>query len=621
VKKKATEKQQLAFFDGGEKAAIIKSATLTPEAERLLANFEALADRPESIEELRGLILNLAGRGRLTRQDSGEGSAEDLQTLLRSERERLIACGQFKGHVEAPDGALLTVPAGWIVAPMAALLAESLMNGRSVPDFQGGFPVLRLSAIRGNTVDFTESKAGAWTAAEAAQYVVKPGDFLIARGNGAIRLVGRGCTAGVSPSPVAFPDTMIRARMNPLIANIDWLRHIWASAVVRQQIETFARTTAGIFKVNQDHIHDVRLPLPPLAEQARIVAKVDELMALCDEMEARQAKQRVAAGRLNKAALGELTSAEGPEEFAASLQRVVGNFEALADKPESVAELRKALVDLASRGHLIKPDMRDQPVSIMLKQREVERRAIWEEREREKLVRQGKSLRGDKWKEAYEPAVAVLPEMLPDLPSTWAYMPIGLLGTDPFEPVQTGPFGAQLQASEFVSDGTPVIAVGNLTWNGFTRTGIYHITAEKAASLSRYDVQAGDLLFARSGATLGKVCVAPEYVRDWRMTGHILRVRLDARVITPALSALWLWASSSVKAQVLGTIRGGTRPGYNTSLLEEIVIPVPPMGQQMRILKELKHLMALCDTLEARIRAADEGARRLAESLVAELIA
>src|SRR5690606_14345149 len=135
---------------------------------------------------------------------------------------------------------------------------------------------------------------------------------------------------------------------------------------------------------------------------------------------------------------------------------------------------------------------------------------------------------------------------LPALPRSWSYEAIGLLGDDHFAPVQTGPFGAQLHSSEFVPSGVPVIAVGNLTGTGFTTEGLYFVTKTKAAQLNRYDVQAGDLLFARSGATLGKVCVAPEFVRGWRMTGHILRVRLDRRVIDPNLAALWLWAAAAV---------------------------------------------------------------------------
>ena len=130
---------------------------------------------------------------------------------------------------------------------------------------------------------------------------------------------------------------------------------------------------------------------------------------------------------------------------------------------------------------------------------------------------------------------------LPVLPAGWLWCQLGLRGEDPLNTVQTGPFGAQLHRTEFTTEGVPVIAVGNLTGIGFTRKGLYFVTEGKAKQLRRYDVQAGDLLFARSGATLGKVCVAPSYVNDWRMTGHILRARLNQAFVVPEIVAFALW--------------------------------------------------------------------------------
>lgn len=174
------------------------------------------------------------------------------------------------------------------------------------------------------------------------------------------------------------------------------------------------------------------------------------------------------------------------------------------------------------------------------------------------------------------------------LPESWSWERLGALGLAPDGAVQTGPFGAQLHSDEFVPAGVPVIAVGNLTGIGFTTDKLYHITPAKAAALARYDVQAGDLLFARSGATLGKVCVAPPEVRDWRMTGHILRARLAQDLIDPQLVAYALWGDPLVTQQVIGGIRGMTRPGYNTSLLEAIAIPVPPRDEQIEIVSRIR---------------------------------
>jgi type I restriction enzyme S subunit len=144
-----------------------------------------------------------------------------------------------------------------------------------------------------------------------------------------------------------------------------------------------------------------------------------------------------------------------------------------------------------------------------------------------------------------------------------------------------------------VSDGVPVIAVGNVTNAGFQREGLYFVTPSKAAELQRFNVEAGDVLFARSGATTGKVCVAPPEVRGWRMTGHILRLRLDANAIRPHLAMLALSGAPPVRAQVFGSIRGATRPGFNTGLLESVFVPIPPVPEQDAILGAIARLDVL----------------------------
>ncbi|MBD1540347.1 hypothetical protein HC749_19570 [Arthrobacter sp. S13_S34] len=156
--------------------------------------------------------------------------------------------------------------------PLGELLAMPLSNGRSVPTREGGFPVLRLTAIKQHGVDLQERKGGAWTASEARRFLVSEGDFLISRGNGSIRLVGRGSLVRHHPDPVAFPDTVIRARPNPEVISAEFLDHIWNSHGPRRQIESMARTTAGIYKVNQKQLALVQVPVPPLDVQSTIAA-------------------------------------------------------------------------------------------------------------------------------------------------------------------------------------------------------------------------------------------------------------------------------------------------------------------------------------------------------------
>jgi type I restriction enzyme, S subunit len=167
----------------------------------------------------------------------------------------------------------LDATAGEAIA-LGELLTARLANGKSVPTQDGGFPVLRLTALRGGRVDLTERKAGAWSADQAAPFLVQRGDFLIARGNGSLRLVGRGGLVIDDPDPVAYPDTLIRARLNASLVSPQFVALVWNAPAVRRQIENAARTTAGIYKVNQKDLAAVKVPVPSLADQERVVDAV-----------------------------------------------------------------------------------------------------------------------------------------------------------------------------------------------------------------------------------------------------------------------------------------------------------------------------------------------------------
>lgn len=174
----------------------------------------------------------------------------------------------------------------WPSVPLRDILATPLANGRSVPSRAGGFPVLRLTALRNGAIDLSERKEGAWTQEDAQRFLVREGDFLVSRGNGSLSLVGRGGLVEADPEPVAFPDTMIRVRPDRQRVEPRYLAHAWGSPAVRAQIERSARTTAGIYKINQAHLGSVAVPVPPLGEQRRVVEILEDHLSHLDAAEA-----------------------------------------------------------------------------------------------------------------------------------------------------------------------------------------------------------------------------------------------------------------------------------------------------------------------------------------------
>lgn len=216
------------------------------------------------------------------------------------------------------------LPDGWLWVSVEGLLALPLINGRSVKDRAGGFPVLRLSAFRNGVLDLAEQKEGDWTAEEAESWVVKEGDFFAARGNGSKHLVGIGALARNVSSTVAFPDTMIRLVLDTLVVRHDYFAQVWNSRVMRNQIEAAARTTAGIYKINQPHICGFGFPLPPFAEQAIIMERIAPALSQVDHQEAEitTALAKIAALRqaiLKKAFSGSLVPQDPADEPASAL--------------------------------------------------------------------------------------------------------------------------------------------------------------------------------------------------------------------------------------------------------------------------------------------------------------
>ena len=114
------------------------------------------------------------------------------------------------------------------------------------------------------------------------------------------------------------------------------------------------------------NLQSLPFPLPPLAEQHRIVAKVDELMGLCDRLEAARAGREAARDRLAAASLARL-NAPDPETFQADARFALDALPALTTRPDQIKHLRQTILNLAVRGKLVPQDPNDEPASELLK--------------------------------------------------------------------------------------------------------------------------------------------------------------------------------------------------------------------------------------------------------------
>jgi type I restriction enzyme, S subunit len=174
-----------------------------------------------------------------------------------------------------------TNPNGWEMLRLQDVLSMPLRNGLS-PSHVGKITakVLTLSAITGSEFDDTAWKVSTFRSPPPSDQSVDENDFLICRGNGNVRLVGKGYFPMRRMQDVTFPDTMIAARVRTERLERVFLQHIWGWNAVRRQIESLARTTNGTFKVNQTMLEGITFIGPPIqlqGEFARRVGAVDKL--------------------------------------------------------------------------------------------------------------------------------------------------------------------------------------------------------------------------------------------------------------------------------------------------------------------------------------------------------
>jgi len=172
----------------------------------------------------------------------------------------------------------------------------NLKNGLSVKsmDVESRVRCLRVSAIRGGEIDCSDSKPIPMKENEVAQYLVKDKDVFIVRGNGSKNLVGRaGVVKNVIPG-IIFPDLFIRVPLDSRIILPEFFVSWWNSKTMRDSIETTAKTTSGIWKINQGHIASFSIPLPGLEEQQRVIAYLEGLQSKLDALRRHQTETAAA---------------------------------------------------------------------------------------------------------------------------------------------------------------------------------------------------------------------------------------------------------------------------------------------------------------------------------------
>ncbi len=556
----------------------------------LTDNLPLLAGAPNGIKKLRELILELAVRGKLVPQDPNDEPASELLKRIVQEKARLVVDGSTKKQKQLPgiaqDETPFDVPAGWCWVRMGAVGETNIGLTYSPSDVGDiGIPVLRSSNVQKGQVDLSDLVRVDLLVKESA--LVQEGDLLICARNGSKALVGKTAMISNLTEPMAFGAFMaiFRSRLNPYL-----LRFI-NSPLFRKVIDDVNTTT--INQITQNNLRTTLLPLPPLAEQHRLVAKIDELMALCDRLEAQQADAESAHAHLVQALLGSLTQAADAEDFVASWQRLAEHFHTLFTTESSIDALKQTLLQLAVMGKLVPQDPSDEPASELLKRvAEKKARLISEE-----------GLRTTAREDVPEA------EYYFTLHAGWASYRLGNIARF---------IDYRGRTPTKTPSGVPLITAKNVRPGFISREPQEFIADTDYLSwMTRGFPRVGDMLFTTE-APMGNVAII-DIPDQFALAQRVICFQLHELEIGPFLKLVMM--SSGFQAQLSDAATGMTATGIKSSRLKEIPVPVPPLPEQHRIVAKVDQLLTLCDQLKTRLNQARQLNEQLATALVEQAVA
>jgi type I restriction enzyme, S subunit len=279
-----------------------------------------LYNQKKFVSKLRQSILQEAIEGKLTAQWRKENPnivpASKLLEKIRAEKERLIKEKKIKKEKPLSlintDEIRFDVPDNWSWCRLGFLL-KSLEYGTSKKCFQEekyNTPILRIPNVSSGIINVEDLKFTNLSEEEKEQYTLKKNDILIIRSNGSREIVGKSVWVSNEFQNYGYAGYLIRLRFIDRSVDAKYIQNVLGSPYVREQIEIPLRTTVGINNINSVEISNILVPVPPIEEQILIVEKIDNLFAMCDELEQQINESKANAEMLMKAVLKEAFAEE-----------------------------------------------------------------------------------------------------------------------------------------------------------------------------------------------------------------------------------------------------------------------------------------------------------------------
>ena len=556
------------------------------------------------IKKLRELILELAIRGLLVSQDANDEPAGDLLKSIHANKTKLIKEKLLKKRKEVPElnenESAFQLPKGWKWARLQnACIKITDGSHNPPPDSGNGYPMLSSQNVKNNQIDFNSPSRYLTEQdfiKEDRRTAIEPDDILL----NIVASIGRSAVVPEDAPKFALQRSVavLSTQLNP-----HYFARMLVSPLCLDYYNKHAKGTAqkGIYL---GKLSLMPLAVSPLQEQKRIVAKVDELMALCDQLEQQQEDSISAHQTLVKTLLDALVDSashsqttEGKTKFEQAWGRIAEHFDTLFTTEDSIDQLKQTILQLAVMGKLVPQDLSDEPASELLKKVAAEKA---------QLAKDGKI----KKKKEYI-TFAGLDGLKTRIPDSWNWVRLA----DIAEIVRGGsprPAGDP----RYYDGDIPFLKVGDVTRKSGKLVEGFNATIKEAGLYKTRLIESRTVLLSNSGATLGipAICDFTATFND----GIAAFIQESEFVFD---EYLYLYLANLSKWFLNIASRGQGQPNLNTDIIKSTWFAFPPLEEQHRIVAKADELMALCETLKTNINNAQATQLKMADAISNQAVA
>ena len=550
-----------------------------------IANFDTIAEAPNGIARLREFVLQLAVRGRLVPQIPDDEPARFLLHQLKEGKERLLA-DEIIAKPRHPCGMCVTqepfeVPATWTWLRLGDVGA--IVGGGTPKSGERSF------WANGDGVSWLTP---ADMRSQGSRYISRGNRDITSEGlkRSSAQLLPAGSVLFSSRAPIGH----VGIAANPLSTNQGFKSCVPYIADMSEYLYLFLKqagpgideqATGTTFKeISGKEIALIPIPIPPLGEQHRIVAKVDELMDLLDRLEEAQRRRETIRTASRDSALAALRAAGTADEIKAAWMRIAVRMDDLFITLADISPLRDIVFQLAIRGQLAPQNESDEPATALLDR-------IAEEKERlvgEKKIGKPKRL------------LPIADDKVPfSEPDGWAWCRLGSILRHCRNGISASPNDDGI--------GYPMLRISAATSrrDAVVDLNDYRFSDVPPEKAEPYLIEADDLLACRFNGNLhfvGRVAMIPDVI-DQEIIHPDKLIKLKTIEISPRYTCYAVNAESTRKQihEVAATTAGNI--GINGRQLQNLLIPIPPLAEQCRIVSKVEELIRLIDQLEYHLAA------------------